>query len=88
MRAGWTTDFRGGRIMKRMDLPNTQELIWFGLGVWVTFFVLRMIGARHKGIGGILLYLFIAAAPVAVVIFQDQIFYWLQKLRASSPKGG
>lgn len=74
--------------MKPMNLPDSQELLWFGLGVWITFFVLRMIRARHKGIGGILLYLFIAAAPVAVVIFQDQIFYWLQKLRASTPKGG
>lgn len=73
--------------MNRMNLPDTQELIWFVLGVWVTFFVARMIRARNTGIANFLMYLFIAAAPPAVIIFQDQFVYWLQELRAYTPKG-
>lgn len=74
--------------MRRMNLPDTQELIWFALGVWVTFFVARMIRARDTGISNVLMYFLIAAAPAIVIIFQDQFVYWLQKLGAHTPKGG
>lgn len=73
--------------MKNMNLPDTQELIWFAIGIWVTFFAVRMLRARHNGIASVLMYFFLGLAPPAVVIFQDQFVYWLQELRAYSPQG-
>jgi hypothetical protein len=74
--------------MKRMNLPDPQELVWLAIGVWVTFFLARMVRARDKGIASMLMYLFLAAAPPLVIIFQEQFVYWLQQLREMAPKGG
>lgn len=74
--------------MRKMKLPDTQELIWFAVGIWVAFFVLRMIRAREDGISSVLMYFAIAVAPPIVIIFQDQLLYWLYQLRGMTSKGG
>lgn len=71
--------------MKNLNLPDTQELIWFAVGVWVTFFLGRMLRARHSGIASFLMYFFLGIAPPVVIIFQDQFVYWLQQVREYTP---
>lgn len=73
--------------MRRLNLPDTQELIWFALGIWVAFFVRRMLRARRSGIAPFLMYLFLAAAPLVVIIFQVQFAQWLQDLREVTSLG-
>ena len=72
--------------MKNINLPDTQELIWFAVGVWVAFFVVRMFKARDRGLVNVLMYFFFAIAPPAVIIFQDQFVNLLQELRAYTPE--
>lgn len=72
--------------MKSMNLPDRQELIWFVVGIWVAFFVVRMIKARDRGLVNVLMYFFIAVAPPGVIIFQGQFMSLLQDLRAYTPE--
>jgi len=71
--------------MKNLNLPDTQQLIWFGIGVWMMFMLRRLWRAKDDGITGFMMYLILMLAPAVVIVFQDQLVAWLEAVRNYKP---